>query len=55
MGDSYVVQAQYEYRTAADSHLQYHCAQEQRVMQPFMWLNCSPTGYKGGVRSNKIF
>ena len=22
----YVVQAQYEHRTAADAHLQYHCA-----------------------------
>ena len=30
----YVIQAQYEHRTSADTHLQYLCAQEQRIMLP---------------------
>ena len=50
-----MVQAQYEHRTAADTHLQYHCAQGQRVLLfPLMWLNClchnltTPTDHEGG-------
>ena len=31
----YVVQAQYEHRTAADIHLQYHSAQEQEYCCPY--------------------
>ena len=36
----YAVQAQYEHCTAADTHLQYHCAIRTRVKLPFMCLNC---------------
>jgi len=39
--------------TAADTHLQYHCALEQIVLLSLMWLNClchnltTPTGLVG--------
>ena len=56
----YVVQAQYEHRTAADTQLHYHCAYEQRFLLPLMWLNClchnlmTPTGHEGGKKALKI-
>ena len=35
----YVVQGQYEHRTAADTHLQYHCARlRSRLMLPLMCM-----------------
>ena len=42
----YVVQAQYEHRTTADAHLQYHCAVHKNTVALINVANVPATGYR---------